>query len=99
MDIRVPVGSLFFIYGALLVAYGLVGGDLEPRHMLFVIDGTRPGHLAGLNVNVATGTAMLLFGGTFLYLSRRGGSKIRPAMSSPQGRATEEREKRTGLEH
>jgi hypothetical protein len=88
MDIRVPVGALFTTYGILLIGYALVAADVAPRHML-----------AGLNVNLVTGVAMLAFGGTFLWISRRGGPTVRRAGATPEGRATEEREKRTGLEH
>jgi hypothetical protein len=88
MDIRMPVGALFMTYGVLLIVYSLTTGDTAPRHML-----------AGLSVNLVTGIAMLVFGSVFVWLSRRGGSRIRPAVSTPEGRATEEREKRTGLEH
>ena len=34
MDIRVPVGAIFTIYGLLLTVYGLIAGDVEARHML-----------------------------------------------------------------
>jgi hypothetical protein len=87
VDIRVPVGAIFSTYGVLLVAYALFGTDPEPRHML-----------AGVSVNLSTGLGMLLFGGWFLVLSRRRRSTVRPAMTTVEGRATEEREKRTGLE-
>ena len=44
------------------------------------------------------GTAMFAFGGIMLALSFAGGSRIRRATANPEGRAIEEREKRTGLE-
>lgn len=87
MDIRFPVGVLFVSYGILLVVYSFAGGEIAPRHML-----------AGVSVNLATGVAMLVFGGIFVGLSRRGGSRIRRAMVNPEGRSIEEWEKRTGLE-
>ena len=87
MDIRLPVGAIFAIYGVLLIIWGFVSGDLEPRNMV----GT-------LQVNVWAGFGMLLFGGGFLYLSRRGTPTVRSSSSSPEGRAIEERERRTGLE-
>ena len=88
MDIRSPVGALFAIYGVLLIVYSFASGDAAPRHML-----------GGLNVNMVTGIGMLIFGSVFLWLSRRGGPTVRPAGATPEGRATEAREKRTGLEH
>jgi hypothetical protein len=88
MDIRVPVGALFASYGILLIVYALVGADVAPRHMLI-----------GLNVNLVTGVGMLVFGSVFLLLSRRGGPTVQRSSATPEGRATEEREKRRGLEH
>jgi hypothetical protein len=87
VDIRLPVGAIFAIYGVLLIIWGFVSGDLEPRHMV-----------GALQVNVWAGFGMLLFGGGFLYLSRRGTPTVRSSSSSPEGRAIEERERRTGLE-
>jgi hypothetical protein len=87
MDIRVPVGTLFVSYGILLSLYALFGGPAEPRHML-----------AGLSANLVSGLAMFSFGGILQALSRAGGSRIRRATASPEGRAIEEREKRAGLE-
>lgn len=87
MDIRLPVGALFVSYGILLILYSLVGGSVEPRHML-----------AGLSANLVAGVAMLVFGIVLLVLHRTGGSRIQRATASVEGRAIEEREKRTGLE-
>ncbi len=87
MDIRVPVGAIFTIYGLLLTIYGLIAGDVEARHMLI-----------GLQVNIVAGVGMLIFGGTFLYLARKGTPTVRRADASVEGRAIEDRERRTGLE-
>lgn len=87
MDIRFPVGAIFAIYGVLLIFWGFASGDLEPRHMV-----------GGLQVNVWAGAGMLIFGGVFLYLSRRRTPTVRSSSSSPEGRAMEERERRSGLE-
>jgi hypothetical protein len=88
MDIRVPLGSLFAIYGVLLLVYGLIGGEVAPHH-----------RLAGISATIVSGIGMLIFGLVMLTLSRRGGPTTRRAMTTPEGRATEEREKRRGLEH
>jgi hypothetical protein len=88
VDIRLPVGAIFTIYGVLLTLYGVASGDAEPRHMLL-----------GLDVNIVAGLGMLIFGVSFLYLSRRGGPTVRRSDDSPEGRAIERRERRTGLEH
>ena len=60
MDIRVPVGAIFSIYGVLLIVWGFASGDLEPRHMI-----------GPLNVNVWDGIGMLVFGVILLLLARR----------------------------
>jgi hypothetical protein len=66
VDIRFPVGAIFAIYGVLLIGWGLASGDVAPHHMLL-----------GLNVNVTSGIGMLIFGGSFLALSWRGGPTAR----------------------
>jgi hypothetical protein len=87
VDIRFPVGTIFTIYGLLLLVYGFVSSDVEARHMLL-----------GLQVNVVAGIGMLLFGGSFLYLSRKGTPSARSSSTSAEGRAIEDRERRTRLE-
>jgi len=64
LDIRTPIGLMFAIIGALLVAYGLgtAGSVMYARSL-------------GLNVNLVWGAVLLVFGGTMLYLGRRGGGK------------------------
>jgi hypothetical protein len=78
VDIRLPVGAIFAIYGVLLVVYGLVSGDLEARHII-----------NGINVNVWSGAGMLVFGGLMLALARRAPSGPRStADASPGPRRT-----------
>ncbi len=60
MDIRLPVGAIFTVYGLLLGIYGLTAADAAPRHML-----------AGINVNIWDGLGMLVFGIVLLVLARR----------------------------
>jgi hypothetical protein len=89
IDIRLPIGLMFAIFGLLLAGYGLLtGGDeMYARHSL------------GLNINLWWGLAMLAFGVVMLLLGRRGTSAMRTAEESPEGRAIEEIERRTGREH
>jgi hypothetical protein len=87
MDIRIPVGAIFTIYGVLLTVYGLIARDVEARHMLL-----------GLQVNIVAGVGMLIFGVSFLYLARKGTPTVRSSSSTAEGRAIEDRERRTGLE-
>ena len=72
MDIRVPVGAIFAIYGVLLTVYGFVAGDLEPRHMI-----------GSLNVNIWDGLGMLVFGVVLLVLARRSPSRPRSTAEPP----------------
>jgi hypothetical protein len=88
VDIRFPVGAIFAVYGVLLIFYGFISSDVEARHMLL-----------GLQVNIVAGVGMLIFGGSFLYLSRQGKPTVRSSSDSPEGRAIESRERRRGLEH
>jgi len=50
LDIRLPIGIIFIIYGAVLIIYGLVA---DPA--IFV-------NSLGVNIDIWWGTAMLLFG-------------------------------------
>ncbi len=65
LDIRVPIGLLFLIVGALLSGYGLTSDpSLYARSL-------------GINVNLDWGVVLLAFGAAMLYLgrsrSRKGG--------------------------
>ncbi len=86
LDIRMPIGLMFSIFGGLLMIYGLVSDKAIYERSL------------GFNMNIWWGLALLVFGGVMLYLSRRGASAMRPAETTPEGRATEIREKATHLE-
>jgi len=62
LDIRLPIGLLFLLLGAILVGYGFMS---DPA--IYVQ------HSLGQNVNLIWGTIFALFGGVMLYLyaSRR----------------------------
>ena len=62
LDIRTPIGFLFVILGALLVAYGLLSDPSIYQRSL------------GINVNAGWGTVLLAFGGVMLWLGRRPGA-------------------------
>jgi len=61
MDIRLPLGMLFAIVGALLAGFGLAttSSAIYRQHSL------------GININLWSGLGMLAFGATMLWLSRR----------------------------
>ncbi len=86
LDIRFPIGALFTLLGILLVISGLMADEIHLQRSL------------GHNLNLYWGLAVLVFGVVMLVLSRRGTSAPTLAMEDPEGRATEEREKRLGLE-
>ncbi len=86
LDIRLPIGMLFTLLGVLLVGYGVISGPAIYQRSL------------GHNVNLVWGLVLLAFGAFMLVLGRRGTSSVRPAASTPEGRAIEQREHRSGLE-
>jgi hypothetical protein len=89
LDIRIPIGLMFALFGALLTFYGVVtkSNEMYERHSL------------GINVNIRWGLVMLAFGVVMLLLGRRSTPTMKSAVESPEGRAIEEMEHRKGLEH
>ncbi len=59
LDLRIPIGLLFGIFGVLLVAYGLATGPEVYRQSL------------GVNINAWWGVVMLVFAGFMLALAWR----------------------------
>jgi len=60
LDIRLPLGLIFLIIGAIMTVYGAFtwGSSIYAASM-------------GINLNVIWGAVMLVFGGVMLALSRR----------------------------
>jgi ABC-type Fe3+-siderophore transport system permease subunit len=71
LDVRLPIGMMFSLLGAMLVVYGLVS------------DRSMYARSLGINVNLWWGLVLLAFGSvmlTFALRSRRGqGDDARPA--------------------
>lgn len=86
LDIRLPIGLLFSLLGIILALYGALADRTIYERSL------------GYNVNLVWGIVLLAFGLLSLYYGRKGTSAMEPADTTPEGRATEEREKREGLE-
>lgn len=80
LDIRLPIGMLFTLVGAVLAGFGLLGDPAIYQRSL------------GFNVNLWWGLVLLGFGLLFLWFGRRGTSAMRPAEDTPEGRAMEARE-------
>lgn len=66
LDIRLPIGLMFSLFGLLLVLYGLFGDKTIYQRSL------------GINVNLGWGAVLLIFGVVMLFLGRRGTGKAEP---------------------
>jgi hypothetical protein len=90
LDVRLPIGGLFAALGLLLTGYGIATAG----------DAARYARSASVNINLWWGLVMLAFGLLLLGSAARGWGRgsARPAMEDPEGRDTEERERRLGLE-
>jgi len=86
LDIRIPIGLMFTVLGALLTAFGLITG------------GRTTAHSQGINVNLWWGIVMLVFGIVMFLFGRRGTATARLAEESPEGQRIEEREHSAGIE-
>ena len=63
LDIRMPIGAMFAIFGLILAAFGLTSDPAIYQRSL------------GLNVNLIWGSVMLITGAILLYFSRSAGTK------------------------
>jgi hypothetical protein len=68
LDIRLPIGLLFFFVGVLLTIFGAV----RPQHSESV----------GVNINLLWGVVLLVFGALMFFFGRRGVQKKRSAPQS-----------------
>jgi hypothetical protein len=69
LDIRLPIGLLFSVIGFLLVGFGAFGDKTIYERSL------------GLNVNLAWGALLLVFGAVMVLLARRA-SAVPPKVGS-----------------
>lgn len=68
-DLRLPIGLIFSLFGAMLTVYGLI------------TDPSVYGKSLGINVNLDWGLVMLVFGGSMLFFAlraRKGGDGQNP---------------------
>jgi len=61
LDIRMPIGLLFLVVGAILAVFGLVTNS----------DAIYAEHSLGLNVNLIWGAVLLVFGAIMVVMARR----------------------------
>ena len=64
MDLRLPIGIIFTLYGFILIGYGI-----------FTRDSAIYEKSLGSNVNVYWGAVLLVFGGCMLYFAKRNKSE------------------------
>jgi hypothetical protein len=86
IDIRLPLGLMFSLLGAVLVIAGLVTDDEIYAPSL------------GININFWWGLVLLVFGVVMFAFGRRGTATFRLAEESVEGRKIEEMEHQAGLE-
>jgi hypothetical protein len=60
LDVRLPIGLMFSLFGALLAVFGLASGPAIYEE-----------HSLGINVNLGWGAVLLLFGVTMLGFALR----------------------------
>jgi hypothetical protein len=60
LDIRLPIGLLFAVFGAILTVFGLVGDPARYEQSL------------GVNINLYWGLVLFVFGTVMILLGRRG---------------------------
>ena len=69
LDIRLPIGLMFTLFGLLLVVYGVISDKSIYQRSL------------GLNVNLGWGVVLLIFGVVMLVLGRRAAATAKPEES------------------
>jgi formate hydrogenlyase subunit 3/multisubunit Na+/H+ antiporter MnhD subunit len=92
LDIRIPIGLMFAVLGAMLAIFGICS-----QFGIFSDPAIYERSL-GININIWCGLALLAFGAGMYFFGRRGTSTVRPADESPEGRKIEQREHRAGME-
>jgi hypothetical protein len=66
LDIRLPIGLMFTVFGVLLVVYGAISDKAIYHRSL------------GINVNLEWGIVLLIFGVVMLLLGRRAATAAKP---------------------
>jgi hypothetical protein len=82
LDIRLPLGLLFLVFGFLLSVFGLASDQALYQRSLHV------------NINFWWGLVLLVFGLTMFVLGRRGHRRLRSADAGgePLGKSASERQ-------
>ena len=61
LDVRIPIGLLFVVFGAILAIFGLLSDPAIYQS-----------HSLGININFAWGLVQIAFGAVMLWLAFRG---------------------------
>jgi hypothetical protein len=73
-DLRLPLGIMFGLFGAMLVIFGAVSSkEIYEAHSL------------GININLLWGAVLLVFGVFMLFLTFRARGKATPANDQKKG--------------
>jgi membrane protein implicated in regulation of membrane protease activity len=89
LDVRWPIGGLFAVLGLLLAGYGVATAANSEQYAQSL----------SININLWWGLVMLTFGVILLVAAWVGRKTLAGARTrSPEGEATEARERRLGLE-
>ncbi len=67
VDIRIPIGAMFALLGAILTIYGLVSDPAIYQRSL------------GMNINLGWGIVLVIFGAVMLLLAKFSGGKGKAA--------------------
>jgi hypothetical protein len=83
LDIRVPIGLMFGVLGAMLAVYGMFFSDpaIYERSL-------------GININIWWGLVLLAFGAGMYFFGHRANATSPPTNESPTESKTEKRESR-----
>jgi hypothetical protein len=82
LDLRIPMGLLFTMVGAILTAFGLATRDRVDLYARSL----------GIDANLWWGLVLLVFGITMLTMGRRGQARLlKEAQSNPHSEEPEER--------
>ena len=74
LDIRLPIGLMFTLFGLLLVVYGVVSDKSIYQRSL------------GMNVNLGWGAVLVIFGSVMLLLAWRGAASAKTQETESQNR-------------
>jgi hypothetical protein len=75
LDIRIPIGAMFAILGALLAAFGIYGAVTQSEIYQKSL---------GINVNLWWGLVMLVFGAVMFFFGRRADSQPKKTSDAPR---------------